>query len=449
MKAKTLLLIMCGILILCANSVYAQIQPGSFSLSPNVGYYFFDRAEDFKNKLTYGGGLGYDFAEHFGVEGLYNVIDTKTKSTDTKVNGYLTRIEGLGYFDSYGKLVPYIAVGAGILKFDNSGKRIDHTIVDFGFGLKYFLTDKIAFRADVRDILTPSKFNPLFTIGLTFHFGGAKKVAAVEEKPAPQPVQIKDSDGDGVPDDMDQCPNTPAGVKVDSVGCPLDSDKDGVPDYLDKCPNTPAGVKVDSVGCPLDSDKDGVPDYLDKCPNTPAGVKVDSVGCPLDSDKDGVPDYLDKCPDTPAGVKVDSVGCPLDSDGDGVADYLDQCLNTPKGATVDKRGCWVIKDLQFDTAKATIKPEYTKPLDDVVTVLKENPTLKIEIEGHTDNVGKEKYNEKLSMKRAEVVKEFLEKRGIDKGRLIAKGYGFSKPIASNDTPEGRTENRRVELTPVQ
>jgi OmpA-OmpF porin, OOP family len=449
MKVRTSLLIMCGILILCANNVYAEIQPGSFSVSPNVGYYFFDRTQDFKNSLTYGGGLGYDFTKHFGVEGLYNVLDAKTKSTDADVDGYLARIEGLIYFGSDKNFVPYIAVGAGSINVKHPVNKLDKNFGEFGFGLKYFLSDKIALRADFRDIMVPSKFNPLFTIGLTFHFGGSKKVEAVEERPAPQPVQVRDSDGDGVTDDMDKCPNTPAGVKVDSVGCPLDSDMDGVPDYLDKCPNTPAGVKVDSMGCPLDSDKDGVPDNLDKCPNTPAGVKVDSTGCPLDSDKDGVPDYLDKCPGTPAGVKVDSVGCPLDSDGDGVVDTNDQCPDTPKGATVDQRGCWIIKDLQFDTAKANIKPEYTKLLDDVVTVLKENPMLKIEIQGHTDNVGKETYNEKLSMKRAQAVMEFLEKSGIDKGRLTAKGYGFSKPAASNDTPEGRAENRRVELTPVQ
>jgi OmpA-OmpF porin, OOP family len=447
MKTK-ILLIMCGILIFCSSGVYAEIQPGSFSVTPQAGGYFFDRTQDFKNTLTYGGGLGYDFTEHFGVEGLYNILNTKTKSTDIKVDGSLVRIEGLIYFDSSNRFAPYIALGAGSINVKHPVTKLDHKFGEFGFGMKYFLSDKIALRADIRDIMIPSKINLLTTVGLSFGFGGTKK-AAVEKKPALQPVQIKDSDGDGVTDDMDKCPNTPAGVKVDSVGCPLDSDKDGVPDYLDQCPNTPSGVKVDAKGCPIDSDKDGVPDYLDKCPDTPAGVKVDSVGCPLDSDKDGVPDYMDKCPDTPSRVKVDSVGCPLDSDEDGVADYLDQCPNTPKGATVDKRGCWVIKGLQFDTAKSNIKPEYTKQLDDVVSILKENPGLKIEIAGHTDNAGKAAYNEKLSMKRAQAVQAYIEKKGITKDRLTAKGYGFSKPVASNDTPEGKAENRRVELTPIQ
>jgi hypothetical protein len=121
-----------------------------------------------------------------------------------------------------------------------------------------------------------------------------------------------DSDGDGVPDSEDACPDTPEGVKVDMAGCPVDSDDDGVPDYLDECSNTPRGIQVDPSGCPVDSDRDGVPDYIDKCPGTPAGIPVDASGCAEDSDNDSVPDYMDKCPDTPPGAKVDSTGCPED-----------------------------------------------------------------------------------------------------------------------------------------
>jgi hypothetical protein len=124
----------------------------------------------------------------------------------------------------------------------------------------------------------------------------------------------------------------------------IDPDNDGVPDYLDNCPNTPAEAigYVDTNGCPLDTDGDGVPDYSDTCPNTPVGayVHLDSSGCPLDTDDDGVPDYLDNCPNTPIGITVDSNGCPIDSDGDGVPDYLDECPNTPTGVTVDAKGCY-------------------------------------------------------------------------------------------------------------
>lgn len=157
----------------------------------------------------------------------------------------------------------------------------------------------------------------------------------------------KDKDKDGVWDKIDQCPDTPRGVAVDSIGCPLDEDHDGVPDYLDQCLGTPQEAigYVDSVGCVLDTDGDGVPDYLDACPNTPeaASALVDTLGCPLDTDSDGVADYLDECPDTPeeAFGLLDEHGCPLDTDGDGVPDYLDECPNTPEAAwgTVDEKGC--------------------------------------------------------------------------------------------------------------
>jgi OOP family OmpA-OmpF porin len=225
----------------------------------------------------------------------------------------------------------------------------------------------------------------------------------------------------------------------------VDSDGDGVADSLDRCPNTPKGVKVAANGCPLDSDRDGVPDYLDKCPNTPREVRVDKNGCPLDSDGDGVLDSKDKCPGTPKGVKVDPRGCPLDTDGDGVADYLDKCPGTPKGVTVNRVGCWVIRDLKFDYNKWDIKSEYYSALDRGVEVVKMNPTLKIEVQGHTDSVGSEAFNLELSQKRANAVRDYLIKKGVSADRLTAKGMGEADPIASNDTPAGRAENRRVEF----
>ncbi|MBN2255647.1 MAG: OmpA family protein, partial [Deltaproteobacteria bacterium] len=176
---------------------------------------------------------------------------------------------------------------------------------------------------------------------------------------------------------------------------------------------------------------------------------VDSSGCPLDSDGDGVYDYLDKCPGTPKGVEVDTSGCPLDSDCDGVYDYMDDCPGTPIGARVDERGCWVLKGVQFDIGKSTIKSESYPILDAVVEVLKKNPLLSIEIQGHTDNTGSAEFNQKLSHSRANAVMEYFASKGIDRYRLSAKGFGMGKPIAPNTTAEGRAKNRRVELKPVQ
>ncbi|MFO7987268.1 MAG: OmpA family protein [Desulfatiglandaceae bacterium] len=199
---------------------------------------------------------------------------------------------------------------------------------------------------------------------------------------------------------------------------------------------------------PKDSDCDGVPDDTDECPNTPLGVVVDERGCSLDSDGDGVPHYLDECPGTPQGVEVDPRGCPLDTDEDGVFDYKDKCPGTPRGARVDMDGCWVIHEPLFDFDKSKIKPRYYSVLDDVVKVLKQNPSVRIVIEGHTDNIGTKKYNQKLSEERARAVEQYLIQKGITEERLKTVGYGSSRPKATNKTDAGRVLNRRVKLEPL-
>ena len=216
---------------------------------------------------------------------------------------------------------------------------------------------------------------------------------------------------------------------------------------------------VDVFGCPLDSDKDGVPDYLDKCPNTvPEAVStVDSVGCPLDSDADGVSDYHDKCPGTPAEAiaKVDSVGCPVDSDGDGVYDYLDRCPTIPGVAS--NGGCPEIKKevrmlfqkalqgIQFETGKSVIKPASFGILNQVAASLKENPTYLVEVQGHTDNVGKKESNMKLSVDRATAVRKYLIQKGVAEGRITSNGYGDTMPVVPNTTAQNKAKNRRVQF----
>jgi outer membrane protein OmpA-like peptidoglycan-associated protein len=278
-----------------------------------------------------------------------------------------------------------------------------------------------------------------------------------------------DSDHDGVPDGLDKCPDTPAGATVDTVGCSLDSDHDGVSDGLDKCPNTPAGAAVDAVGCALDSDRDGVPDGLDKCPDTPAGATVDATGCPADSDRDAVPDGLDKCPNTPAGTPVDVVGCPLaqDSDHDGVPDAADKCPDTPRGVPVDSTGCMILfqpeaapkaqpgapaprptlilRGVNFKSGLSVLTTESYAVLDQVAASLMANPEIKIEVAGYTDNTGPIGVNLRLSQARAAAVRAYLARKGVSPSRMVARGYGSRSPVASNTTPAGRAQNRRVEL----
>ena len=272
----------------------------------------------------------------------------------------------------------------------------------------------------------------------------------------------KDSDGDGVVDKKDACPDTPRGAKVDEKGCPMDSDGDGVYDGLDACPGTPAGWPVDARGCPKDSDGDGVADGADQCPDTPKGAKVDAKGCPMDSDGDGVYDGIDRCPDTPRGAKVDAQGCPMDSDGDGVYDGIDRCPDTPKGVKVDAQGCpveapkapplfegekkiLVLEGVNFASDKADLTPESSATLDKVAASLKDWPEVKVEVEGHTDSTNTHQHNMKLSQARAESVRNYIVSKGVDPARLVPKGYGPDQPIADNKTQEGRAKNRRVEL----
>ncbi|MCF8243392.1 MAG: OmpA family protein [Melioribacteraceae bacterium] len=321
-------------------------------------------------------------------------------------------------------------VGARIMVSDNMSVNINAGAV---VGTKDWLDD-------VQSGPTNDLFYTL-TAGLTYYFG-----------------RDRDSDGDGVPNSDDVCLDTPLGVRVDEFGCPMDVDHDGVADYLDKCSDTPAGVKVDRDGCPPDFDRDGVPDYLDKCSNTPAGIEVDQSGCPLDEDNDGVADNLDRCPDTPSGVKVDRDGCMLDADGDGVADNLDKCPNTPAGVQVDSKGCPLEKekpaeiesivlsgDTNFEFNKSKLLPNAYAALEDVVSTMKEHPEYKWEIGGHTDAIGSSSYNTKLSKERAQSVVDYLLSKGVNRNSLIIVGYGESSPIATNDTDEGRSMNRRVEI----
>ena len=214
---------------------------------------------------------------------------------------------------------------------------------------------------------------------------------------------------------------------------------------------------------PTDSDGDGVYDDKDRCPGTPKGATVNEVGCfvpkvikLVDSDGDGVYDDKDRCPGTPKGTIVNEVGCfvpkvikPTDSDGDGVYDDKDRCPETPKGTTVNEVGCWIVKGLRFDTAKWNIEINYLSLLNELVSILEKNPLLKVEIQGHTDSRGSNALNQTLSENRAGSVMEFLIWKGIAKERLTAEGFGPSKPVATNDTPEGREQNRRVELKPLR
>jgi len=325
---------------------------------------------------------------------------------------------------------PFIEIGGGYTWVDEIGAGT----VNGGLGLNIWFSENLG-------LTLQSSYKHAFEdygvkhlqhlAGISVKFGGT------------------DTDGDGVYDKDDACPEV-AGLEAFN-GCP-DSDGDGIEDSKDACPNE-AGSK-EMNGCP-DADGDGVADKDDACPNE-AGVAA-LAGCP-DADSDGVADKDDACP-SEAGPS-ENKGCPWpDTDGDGVLDKDDKCPDV--AGTVANSGCpEVTEEVQkqlndyartilFDTGKSSIKAESTSVMVDIITILKEYPTAKFTVEGHTDSVGSEKLNQSLSESRALSVKEFLVDKGIEEFRLSAVGYGEAKPIATNNTRAGRTQNRRVEINLVK
>jgi outer membrane protein OmpA-like peptidoglycan-associated protein len=269
-----------------------------------------------------------------------------------------------------------------------------------------------------------------------------------------------DMDGDGVPDATDLCPSVDEDMDgfKDTDGClDPDNDDDGVPDTVDRCVDKAEYIDgfTDGDGCPdLDNDHDGLLDTEDMCPDQPGSRETE--GCP-DSDGDGVGDATDECPDRRGSI--DAFGC-SDRDGDHVPDHRDRCPDEKADPRIDPRrsdGCpgrafvttsriEILDRVLFDTGSSVIKAESYAILEEVARIMRADPGLRlVEVAGHTDDVGSHEYNQRLSELRAAAVRRFLTERGIDPRRLDSEGYGETRPVAPNDSEDGRARNRRVEF----
>ncbi len=394
------------------------------------------------SKLSVGRYIGDGFA--FTASGSVNKIDKLGElpdgtnvdaddlsyyALDGRISYSLKNVLNTSWFD------PYVGVGGGYTWLDEIGAGT----FNGSLGINLWLTENLAFNVQstykhVFEDYETGNYPPTHfqhSAGLTFAFGG------------------KDTDGDGVYDKDDECPEVPGLEEFN--GCP-DTDGDGITDAKDDCPDTAGTAEFN--GCP-DTDGDGVPDPKDECP-TEAGL-AELNGCP-DADGDGIADGKDGCPNE-AGPAANN-GCPYqDKDGDGVLDKDDNCPDV--AGTVANNGCPEVteevqktlneyaKTILFDSGKSSIKSESNKVLGDIIAILKEYPNAKFTVEGHTDSVGSAKLNQRLSDSRANAVKTYLTENGIDQFRLSAVGYGEDRPIASNKTRAGRSENRRVEINLVK
>lgn len=357
------------------------------------------------NKIEHFGDASADDLSYYGIDGTikYNFLKSTT-------------------FD------PYLGVGGGYTWVDEIGAGTLNGALGFNvwFSENVGVTVQTSYKHAFEDYLS-SHFQ--HTAGLVIKFGG------------------KDTDGDGIYDKDDACPDVP-GLEAFN-GCP-DSDGDGIEDGKDDCPNE-AGL-AEFNGCP-DADGDGVPDKNDDCP-TVAGLKS-LAGCP-DADGDGVADNKDNCPNV-AGPAANN-GCPWpDRDGDGVLDKDDKCPD--EAGTVANNGCPEInptpevmatlnsyaRTILFDTGKSSFKKETAPVLEAMTAIFKEYPKANFTIEGHTDSVGSTKSNQLLSERRANAVRDYLIANGINADRLTAAGFGEDQPIDDNSTAAGRKNNRRVEV----
>lgn len=373
-----------------------------FYVAPMLSYVFADKERDTDD--GYGGAfaIGKGFGPAFAIEasGFYHRYSDNVPSGNGKselAGGGLSLL--VAPLSSMRSVYAIVGAAYGNTKdLPGVAEDYDSVLYSAGLGYRVQLTEHgTALRAealyrvddfDVEDSNGEKRFeDAVFNIGFMFPLGSPPAPPVVEDATqSAQVVSVGDDDNDGVTNEADQCPNSLPGAIVDARGCEMDEDADGVVDRLDRCPGTPPGTAVDDSGCPV----------------------VTKPACETPS----------------AGQMISLEGC---ATGDTI----------------------VLKGVNFDFNKARLTPNAKTILDNVSDALAARADLKVEVGGHTDSVGSDDYNQRLSEQRADSVVLYLTEKGIDAGRLTAKGYGESQPIASNDTDEGREENRRVELKIVE
>jgi len=447
-----------GGIALSSTAALANVEVGAtagvhvFSTNNELGVADVDNAESLRNSALFGVRIGYYLSSLLGIEVEVGAIPTEPRSMVFDVWNLSYRgqvVAQLRADDASNKFVPFVLAGAGVVQVlktdqpDVISKDTDEMFYG-GVGVKYRVDNGWGLRLDVRGIATPSSAGKSVTLDaealLSVYKEFGRKTAEKKVEPVAGP---KDTDGDGINDDTDQCINDAEDMDgfEDTDGCPdLDNDKDGVPDASDKCPldAEDADGFEDDDGCPeADNDNDGIPDAADKCPieaEDKDGFE-DEDGCPdPDNDNDGVLDANDACPAEPETVNGFK-------DGDGCPDEIPAAV---------KKFTGVIKGINFKTGDATILKTSNKTLDATIKILNDYPDLKLEIQGHTDDQkltkgSKFADNMELSQARADSVKAYFVAKGIADDRVISRGYGDTTPIDPRKTSAARAKNRRVEF----
>ncbi|UFS72666.1 outer membrane beta-barrel domain-containing protein [Geomonas sp. RF6] len=494
MKKVVSSVLMAAAITAVAQPVFAGERAGALSVSPFVGGYTFDGEQHLKTAPVYGLRLGYDITKNLGVEAVGDYLSSeRTRGGERSVNAVSYRLDLLYNFLADGPLVPYLAAGGGgmtighggsfdnrdgnELLYSNSGRNTAAT-ANVGGGLKYFLTDSVALRGDVRQLFVfgeKTMYNWEYTAGLSFLFGGEKAV------PAPAPAPAAAEKAASVP--------PPAAVPTASLSVAPSSIRKGESATLKwtsqnatDCSIAPEVGAVRPQGS-MTVTPAGDTSYTLSC-NGPGGSTTSAaqVAIALPVAPPAAPAPKATLTATPASVSrgesaklqwssqnatncdvqpgvgpvktqgemsvtpSDNTAYTLTCNGDGgtVHDTANISVVAPAPPAPKAEELCVTLDINFITGKAAIPAQYRPELEKVANFMKTYPQVKGVIEGHTDNVGSKAMNDRLSLRRAQSVKDYLVKEfGIDPSRLQAKGYGFSKPVASNATAEGRRNNRRI------
>ncbi len=389
-------------------------------VTPSLSYIIADNDRNADDDFGFGLGVGKPLSKHWNLElnGVYDSLDSNNSNSSYKQTGM--SLDGLYFFNRNASFSPYGLVGIGALNTKVNSERNTNLMGQIGLGAMKVLNDYgISLRGDARfrvdnddnSIPKEDRFGDfLVNLSLVIPLGSKAKQAA----------------------------------PLAALAVPVVVEAIEPKEEIKKVEPVPVVVKV------RDLDNDGIPDNLDHCNDTPRNVAIDSMGCPTDIDGDGIADYLDKCSGTSSGSIVDATGCEPDIDNDGIADVRDLCANTGKTTSVGQDGCALsqiveTRDYNFNFGSTGLSEETQQTLTEIANRLKQHPSEKIEIVGHTDNIGPAAVNNRLSIERAKKVQTYFLEQGIVESRLIIRGAGATKPIADNETDSGRAKNRRVEM----
>jgi len=475
---KKLVALMSTIAVLCITSatVSAGERAGAFSVSPFVGGYTFDGVQHLKTAPVFGLRLGYDLTKYLELEAVGDYLATEGTKSKTSINAMSYRLDLLYNFLPNGPLVPYLAVGGGGITYGHGsdGLKISNRTTDatanVGFGLKYFMTDSIALRGDARQLFIledpkSPKYNWEYTAGLTFLIGGKTAAAPAPVSPAPT-SSLSVTPGSITKGD----PATLSWTSQDATNCNIDQGIGPVSPqgsmtirpaadtaYALTCSgpggasNSSANITVAAPAMPAapvapTSSLTVTPASITKGETATLNwTSENATNCDIQP-AIGAVKTQGSMTITPQADTAYTLTCTGAGGTTSSAGNIQVVAPAPAPVQKKERVCIVLK-IEFDTGKAIIKPQYHAEIGKVAEFMKKYPEANGVIEGHTDNVGGKAYNQKLSERRAASVRTYLvEKYGIAPERLSSKGYGFTKPIATNKTKAGRQKNRRIQAT---